>query len=54
VLEIKDKYNFEVLNWFATWQDLDTEVEINSSWEMSRENIKISGKESLGYYELKK
>jgi hypothetical protein len=29
-------------------------VEINSAWEASRENIKISAKESLGYYELKK
>jgi hypothetical protein len=30
------------------------EVEINSVWEMIRENIKISAKESLGYCELKK
>jgi hypothetical protein len=29
-------------------------VEINSAWEMIRENIKISGKESLGYCELNK
>jgi hypothetical protein len=35
-------------------EDLDTEVEINSAWEMIRENIKISAKESLGYFELKK
>jgi hypothetical protein len=34
-------------------EDLDTEVEINSAWEMIRENIKISAKESLGYFELK-
>jgi uncharacterized protein YaaR (DUF327 family) len=27
-------------------------VEINSSWETIRENIKISAKESLGYFEL--
>jgi hypothetical protein len=33
---------------------LDAEVEINSAWETIRENIKISTKESLGYYELKK
>jgi hypothetical protein len=30
------------------------EVEINTIWETIRENIKISAKESLGYYELKK
>jgi hypothetical protein len=29
-------------------------VEINSAWETIRENIKISSKESLGYFELKK
>jgi hypothetical protein len=35
-------------------EDLDTGVEINSSWETIRENIKFSAKESLGYFELKK
>jgi hypothetical protein len=35
-------------------EDLDTEVEINSVWEMIRENIKISAKGSLGNCELKK
>jgi hypothetical protein len=35
-------------------EDLDAEVEINSAWETIRENIKISAKESLGYFELKK
>jgi hypothetical protein len=29
-------------------------VEINSAWEMVGENNKISAKESLGYFELKK
>jgi hypothetical protein len=29
-------------------------VEINSAWEMIREYIKISAKESLSYFELKK
>jgi hypothetical protein len=33
---------------------LDDEDEINIIWETIRENIKISAKESLGYYELKK
>jgi hypothetical protein len=34
--------------------NLGTELEINSAWEVIRENIKISAKESLGYYELRK
>jgi hypothetical protein len=35
-------------------EDLDTEVDVNIAWETIRENIKISAKESLGYFELKK
>jgi hypothetical protein len=35
-------------------EDLDAEVEINSDWETITENINISAKESLGYFELKK
>jgi hypothetical protein len=29
-------------------------VDVNKAWEAIRENIKISVKDSLGYYELKK
>jgi hypothetical protein len=39
---------------FAALENLDTVVEINSAWETIRENIQISAKESLGYFELKK
>jgi hypothetical protein len=35
-------------------EDLDAEVEINSTWETIRENLKFSAKESLGYFDLKK
>jgi hypothetical protein len=35
-------------------EDLDTEVGINNAWEMIRENIRISTKESICFYELKK
>jgi hypothetical protein len=50
-VEGKEQFRVEVSNRFA---DLDTEVETNSTWETFRENIKISAKESLGYFELKK
>jgi hypothetical protein len=43
----------KVSNRFAALEDLDAEVEINTIWETIGENIKISAKESLGYYELK-
>jgi hypothetical protein len=35
-------------------EDLDAEVEINNAWETIRDNIKISAKERVGYFELKK
>jgi hypothetical protein len=48
------KQRVEVSNRFAALEVLDAEVEINSPLETIRENIKISAKESLGYFELKK
>jgi hypothetical protein len=53
-VEGKEQFCVEVSNRFAALEDLDAEVEINSAWETIRENIKISAKESLGYFELKK
>jgi hypothetical protein len=50
----KEQFLVEVSNRFAALEDLDAEVEINSAWETIRENIKISAKGSLGYFELKK
>jgi hypothetical protein len=51
--ESKEKYRVEVSNRFAAFEDLDAEVEINTIWETIIENIRVSAKESLGYYELK-
>jgi hypothetical protein len=42
------------LNRFADLENLDAGVHINTTWETIRKNIKISAKESLVYYELKK
>jgi hypothetical protein len=53
-VEVKEKYHVEVSDRFAGLENLDTEVKINTVWEMIRENIKMSAKESLGYYEQKK
>jgi hypothetical protein len=52
-VESKEQLRFEASNRFATLEDLDTEVEINSAWETIRQNIKIAAKESLGYFEGK-
>jgi hypothetical protein len=51
-VEGKEQFRVEVSNRFAALEDLDRWVEINSAWETIRENIKISAKESLGYFEL--
>jgi hypothetical protein len=48
------QYHVEISNRFTALEHLDTEVDINKAWESIRENIKMSSKESLGHYELKK
>jgi hypothetical protein len=53
-VDCKEKYCVEVSNRFAALEDLNAEVEINSAWETSRENINISAKDCLGYFELTK
>jgi hypothetical protein len=53
-VESKEKFRVEVSNRFVALEDLHAEVEINRAWETIRENIKISAKESLGYFECKK
>jgi hypothetical protein len=50
-MEGKEQYCIEVSNRFAALENLDTEVDINSAWETIRENLKISTKERVGYYE---
>jgi hypothetical protein len=53
-VECKEKYHFEVSNSFADLEDLDSKVEVNDVWKTIRKNIKISAKDSLHYYEMKK
>jgi hypothetical protein len=48
--KVEGKESYQV----AALENSDTEVDINRAWETIRENIKISAKESLGYYKLKK
>jgi hypothetical protein len=50
----KEHYQVETLNRFAALKNLDSKVDINSAMETVRENIQISAKESLGYYEFKR
>jgi hypothetical protein len=53
-VEGKVQYHVEISNSFTALENLDTKVDINRAWETIRENIKISAKDSIDYYELKK
>jgi hypothetical protein len=52
-VEGKKQCLIEISNRFAALENLDAEVNINRAWETIRENIKISAKESMVYYELR-
>jgi hypothetical protein len=47
-VEGKEMYHVEVSNRFAALEDLDAEVEINTTWETIREEINISVKRVKG------
>jgi hypothetical protein len=53
-VEGKEQYHVEVSNRFTALEELEAAVEINIAWETIRQNKKISAKERLGYFELKK
>jgi fructose-1-phosphate kinase PfkB-like protein len=53
-VEGKEQYQVEISNGFAALENLNIAVDISTASETVRENIKISAKESAGYYELKK
>jgi hypothetical protein len=53
-LEGKEQYCVEISNRFTALENIDAEMDINKTWESIRENIRVSAKKSLGYYELKK
>jgi hypothetical protein len=54
--EGKEKYSVEASNRFSALEDSDAKVSINGYCilETIRQMIKISARESLGYYELNK
>jgi hypothetical protein len=54
VADGKGSHRLQVSNRFAALEDVDAEVENNSASETIIETTKISTKEKLGYYEMKK
>jgi hypothetical protein len=43
-VEVREKYQVEISNIFATLESLDESFDINNAWEIIRENIETSGK----------
>jgi hypothetical protein len=52
-IEVKEKYQVEISNRFATSEILDESFDINNTWESIRENIETSATDNLGYHMLK-
>lgn len=52
-VEIKKQHQVEISNRFALLENLNVNANVYSAWESIREKMKISAKESLGYYRLK-
>jgi hypothetical protein len=52
-VEVKEKYLMEISNRFVDLENLDERLDINNAWESTRENIKTSAIEILGYQKLK-
>jgi len=51
--EIREQYQIEITNRFASLENLNNDEDINRTWENIKENIQTSVKESLGLHELK-
>jgi hypothetical protein len=52
-LEVRKQYQIEITNRFVTLGNLSGDDDKNRTWESTKENIKISAKDSLGLHELK-
>jgi hypothetical protein len=52
-VEERDQCLVKVPNRFAALENLDDNVDISRAWEIIRDTIETSAKESLGYYKLK-
>ena len=47
-LEVRKKYQIEIPNRFAAFENLTDSNKINKAWENIKQNIKTSDKDSLG------
>jgi hypothetical protein len=52
MMEGKEQYQVKISNRFTALERLHNDMDINNAWETIRQNITLSAKESLRYYEL--
>jgi hypothetical protein len=52
-VEVRKQYQLKISNRFAALENLNVSEDMNRAWENIKENIKISGQESLGLHERK-
>jgi hypothetical protein len=52
-MKVRKQYQTEISYRFASLENLHDSEDINRAWENIKENIKMSGEESLCLYELK-
>jgi hypothetical protein len=50
--EVKEQYQVEISNRFATLESLDENFDINKAWEVVTENIKTPEKDNIGHHRL--
>jgi hypothetical protein len=50
--EVREQYQVTMKNKYAALENLDDNGDINRAWDIIRQNIKISAKESIGLCEL--
>jgi len=51
--EVREQYQIEITNRFATLENLNDDEDVNRTWENVKENVQTSAKLSLGLHELK-
>jgi len=51
--EVREQYQIEITNRFATLENLNDNEDVNRIWENIKENIQTTAKGSLGLHEFK-
>ena len=52
-MQVRKQYQIKITNMFVALVNLSDDEDINKAWEIIKQNIITSAKESLGLHELK-